>query len=152
MLSFFLTLLDSTFFFSPHSSIVTFPSGTFMTEVILPSNLLSPLFYSIIVNEIQQSLLYDSVVSTDVGCTIALNIQCGSLPFTLGKVISVSEEEVTVSIYTNYNSDLDSVWSLSESLLKTYSKRYTIRKHIGFTSTNLLKSTDKKFLKQKFNL
>ena len=57
-----------------------------MTEVILPSNLLSPLSYSITVKEIKQSLLYDSVVSDDVGCTIALNIQCGSLPFTLGRL------------------------------------------------------------------
>jgi len=123
-----------------------------MNEVILPFSSPSPSFYSITINEIQQSLLYDSVVSADVGCTIALNIQCGSLPFTLGKVINVSEEEVTVSVYTNYNSDLDGVWSLSGSLIKTYPKRYTLRKHIGFTTSNLLKSTDKKFLKHKFHL
>ena len=123
-----------------------------MNEVILPFSSPSPSSYSITINEIQQSLLYDSVVSADVGCTIALNIQCGSLPFTLGKVINVSEEEVTVSVYTNYNSDLDGVWSLSGSLIKTYPKRYTLREHIGFTTSNLLKSTDKKFLKQKFHL
>jgi len=123
-----------------------------MNELILPFSSPSPSSYSITINEIQQSLLYDSVVSADVGCTIALNIQCGSLPFTLGKVINVSEEEVTVSVYTNYNSDLDGVWSLSGSLIKTYPKRYTLRKHIGFTTCNLLKSTDKKFLKQKFYL
>jgi len=106
-----------------------------MNEVILPFSSPFPSAYSITINEIQQSLLYDSVVSADVGCTIALNIQCGSLPFTLGKVINVSEEEVTVSVYTNYNSYLDGVWSLSGSLIKTYPKRYTLRKHIGFTTS-----------------
>ena len=103
-------------------------------------------------DEIQQSLLYDSVVSSDIGATIALNIPCGSLPFTLAKVNHVTNEDVTVSIYTNYNSDLDGVWSLSGSLIRTYPKRYTIRKHIAFTATNLLKSSDKKYLKNKFNL
>ena len=68
------------------------------------------------------------------------------------KVINVSEEKVTVFIYTNYNSDLKGVWSLAGSLIKTNPQRYTTTKHIGFTSTNLLKSTDKKFLKQKFYL
>ena len=56
-----------------------------MTEVNLPSILLIPLTYSITVNEIQQSLLYNSVVSEDIEYTVALNIHCGSLFFTLGK-------------------------------------------------------------------
>ena len=128
-LTFYLTLLDFTFYFFLNQSLspLLFDFSWMKSFTFKFSFTHS---YTNSLNEIQQSLLYDSVVSADVGCTIALNIQCGSLPFNLAKVINVSEEKVTVFIYTNYNSDLKGVWSLSGSLIKTYPKRYTMRKHM----------------------
>ena len=72
------------------------------------------LHYYLTVDELQQSLLYDSVTSDDIGCIIALDIQCGSFPFTLGKVVSVTDTTVTFDVFINLEGDLNGIWTLSK--------------------------------------
>ena len=110
------------------------------------------LHYYLTVNELQQSLLYDSVTYEDIGCIIALDIQCGSFPFTLGKVVSVTDTTVTFDVFINLEGDLNGIWTLSKNLRKTYSKDLTIRKKMSFLKDSLLKKGDKKFLSMKYHL
>ena len=103
-------------------------------------------------NELQQSLLYDSVSFSDIGCIIALDIPCGTFPFTLGKVTSVTDTTVTFDVFINLEGDLNGIWSLSQNLRKTYNKDLTVRKKITFTKDNLLKKGDKLFFCSKYHL
>ena len=74
-----------------------------------------------------------TVTSDDVGCVIALNLKCGSFPFTLGKVTAVTDAVVTFDVCLNLQGDLDGTWTLSRNLKRTYSKDVVIRKRIAFT-------------------
>ncbi len=106
----------------------------------------------ITVDEVEQSLLYDSVTSEDVGSVVAAESVCGTFPFTLGKVLHITLTTVSLQIYTQHEGDLKGIWSLSKTIKREFSKSLIFKKKIRFSNNGKLKKSFTTYLTHKYHL
>jgi hypothetical protein len=106
----------------------------------------------ITVDELQQHFLRNGIVQEDIGSNVIINMQCGQLPFTLGKIKKVTNQQVTISIYNQQNIGLDEEWQLLNSFTKKVSKESCLIKGIEFTKNMVLKKKWKIYLEKNYEI
>jgi hypothetical protein len=124
----------------------------YVSEEIETLSNISSAEFIITVDEIQQHLLYHSVTSDDIDNLILLDVECNNFPFTLGYVIDVDDETVTVEIYVSSSNEVIGPWNAVSDLIRQLPKIFCFSKKVQLTQKNTLK---KRFVNQickKYNL
>jgi hypothetical protein len=146
-------LIDNTFYLPKTTACFLQLGPHYINQIYLhpTREIYDSSLYTITIDEMQQSLLYDSVTENDIGNLALLDIQSGYFPFTLARIIKINDTQIKIIPFLNANS-LEDTWIESLRLKKWVPKSTCFHKNILLTKKNSLKKKIKKMLQEKYHI
>ncbi len=108
--------------------------------------------FVITVDEVQQQLMYNSITTSDFDSFIFLDVECNDLPFTLGQVVDVDHESVTLELWISSSNSIEGPWSILPDFLKQYPKSFCFCKEVQLTQKHMLKKRFCTLLANKYDI
>ena len=92
------------------------PFFNFNQELVLET--FNSIDFTITVDKMQQHLIYNSVTLGDCDFFNFMNVACNGLSFTLGRVLNVDNDTVSIQIYISDSNGINGIWSEESGLTK----------------------------------
>jgi hypothetical protein len=145
-------LSDNFFYIKPIYISVFLEYGPFKNDDdVIDNAILDKRHFTITVDEVQQFLMYNSITADDYDSLILLDVECNDFPFTLGQVVDVDDELVTLELWISSSNNILGPWSIIPNFMKQYPKSFCFCKAVQLTQKNMLKKRFYTIISNKYN-